>query len=74
MHKMCTKLEVKSVRELKVNSKFLPQTLLLLDCFLIMLKEVEGGHHISCVFIELVVMQGTAEPESLTQYLLKSQL
>lgn len=26
VHKMCTKLEVKSVRELKVNSKFLPQT------------------------------------------------
>ena len=71
---MCTKLEVRSVRKLKVNSEFLPQTRLLLDYFLIMLKEVEGGHHISCVFIELLVMQGTAKPESLTQYLMKLQL
>lgn len=62
---MCMKLEGKSVTELKVNSKFLPQTLLL-DYLLTVLKEIEGGHHISCVFIELLVMQGTAKPESLT--------
>lgn len=71
---MCIKLGVKPVTELKANSKFLPQTLLILGSFLVMLKEIEGRHHISCVFIELLVMQGTAKPESLTQYLMKLQL
>lgn len=62
------------MRELEGNSKFPPQTLLLLDYFLIMLEEVEGGHDIGCVAMELVVMQGTAKPESLTQYLMKLRL
>lgn len=39
-----------------------------------MLEEVEGGHDIGCVAMELAVMQGTAKPESLTQYLMKLQL
>lgn len=60
-----TKLEGKSVTELKVDSKLLPQALLLLDYLLTVLKEMEGGHPISWVFIELLVMRSTAKPESL---------
>lgn len=59
-----TKLEGKSVTELKVNSKFLPQALL----------EKEDGHPISWVFIELPVMRSTAKPESLPGCLMKLQL
>ena len=71
---LSVKLEVKSMTKLKFNSKFLPQTLLLLDYSLPMLKEIEGGRHISCVFIELLVTQSMAKPESLAQYLVKLQL
>jgi len=46
-----TKIGMYSVTELKVNSKFLPRVLLLLDYFLTVLEEMEGnsGHQISHV-------------------------
>jgi len=46
-----TKIGMYSVTELKVNSKFLPRVLLLLDYFLTVLEEMEGnsGHPISRV-------------------------
>lgn len=54
---VCVKLEVESMMELKINSKFLPRTLVAPGLFYN--AEGDSGHHMSCVFVELLVMQGT---------------